>query len=143
MAAPESPPPPPWVKGKGEDYAAFVIEVHICETYPRQPVRMVYSHHDFQSDLDQETARGLISAGEEQIAYALLLNAVRREGFIEALIQFQQDNECIDRYAAADADERRDLEMELAAKMVTMLSRSIRKMAPEVARETLVMMSEK
>jgi len=141
MATPDGPPSHPWQKGKGDDYTAFVMEVHVCETYPRQPVRMVYTHHDFQSPEDRDTARGLISAGEEQIAYALLLNAMRREGFIEALIQYQKDKEFLDRYSAADVDERQDLENELAAKMVTVLSRLIRKMAPEVARETLMMMS--
>ena len=141
MAASEGPPPGPWKKGKGEDYTAFVMEVHICETYPRKPVRMVYTHHDFQSEEDQEIARGLISAGEEQIAHALLLNAMRREGFIEALIQFQKDKGYIDRYAEADEDGKREMEIELATKVATVISRSVRKMTPEVARETLTMMS--
>lgn len=136
----EGPPPGPWKKGKGEEYTAYVLEVHVCETQT-EGVRMVYSYHDFQSLEDEKTARGLFSAGEEQTAYALILNALRRECFVEALIQLQQDPGFLERYKQADLDEKRDQEMEIASKTITMLSRILRKMAPEVAREIMTMLA--
>jgi len=133
----EGPPQGPWKKGKGE-YTAFVLEVHVCETQ-KEGVRMVYTYHDFQSPEDERIARSLSSAGEEQAAYALILNALRRECFVEALLQLQQEPGFLDRYRQAEQVERRDLEVEVASKTVTMLSRVLRKMAPEVAREIMTM----
>lgn len=133
-------PPTPWTKGKHEGHSVFNLEVEICEV-DKGGVRMVFTQHDFQSVADEKVCRALKSMGEEQIAYALLLNALRREMFIETLLHIQQDPTFLSSYKEADEEEQRNREVEVAAKMVTTLDRAIRKMAPEVAREILAMVT--
>jgi hypothetical protein len=132
-------PESPWKKGKFNDHTTFVLDVLVCEVY-QEGVRSVYTQHDFQSEQDRELAQGLLSAGEEQIAHALLCNAIRREAFLESLIQMQRDTTVLAKYRDASPEDRRKIELTLAANVSNMLNRTVCKMAPDISREILEML---
>lgn len=135
-----TPPSTPWVHGNSADYTVFNLEVQVCETHAGG-VRSVYTVHGFQTDADEALARSLVSGGEEQIAWSLLINAVRRETFLEVLIALQQDPDFLATYRDADEEKQRNLDVEIAAKVSTMLSKTIQKIAPETAREIMAMLN--
>jgi hypothetical protein len=132
-----TPPPPfPWKKGLGE-YAAFVLEVHVCEVPPRQ----VYSRHQFQSREDELTAWKLLSSGQEQISFALLTEALRRESYLQALIHLSSDKEFLGKYAEGDEEKRQEIAGKLAGGLVEETVQNVRKMSLDISREILEMLS--
>ena len=131
----QDPPPFPWKDG--EDYSAFTIEVHICERN-----RHMFSFHEFKTPEDEAVAGKLPSMGEEQIAHALLREALRREAYIQTLIRLQKDKGFLEAYKTAPEDERRKQEKTLAEGISGMLVRTSEKVAPEIAREILAMLSQ-
>jgi hypothetical protein len=136
---PQSPDPPaqPWHTGVHEDYSAFVVEVNICEGTNR----MVYSTHQFRGPEDQDVARRLLSSGEQQMAFSLLTEAMRREAYLQGLIKAKENEGFLSQYKDGDPQIRTKMEREIALSLAQLLNRTVCQMAPGVAQEILTMMS--
>lgn len=78
-----------WEKGKHTDGSVtFEIKIGIAESSEGH----IASYHDFLSEEDLSLAEGLSSKGNVQIAHALLLEAIKRELYIEATQLAQQNS---------------------------------------------------
>lgn len=131
------PPERPWVTGQHPEYTAFNLVVSVCQ----DRLGRVYSGHDFQSPKDAAAALALPQAGVKQVAYGLLVEAVRRELFVEILIALSTSNGYLEGWAGATEETRRQIERDLGATASLVMSRVIEKMAPECAREVLSMLT--
>lgn len=78
----QGPPPGPWTKGQHPEYDLLVAEVLVI----RDDVGRVYSKHQLQDDADAQVALGWPSSGIEQIGFALLTEAARREALLQMLM---------------------------------------------------------
>ena len=78
----EGPPPGPWQKGQHTDYGLAVAEVIVI----RDEVGRVYSKHQLQDAADVAVVQAWPSCGTEQMAFALLTEATRREAMLQMLI---------------------------------------------------------
>lgn len=130
------PPSAPWKKGKNKDMAVYTIEVHVCEQI-NTGTRKLYTYHDYQSEEDSKIARSLQSSGEEQSAHALLLNALRREFFVETIVKMNKEPQFLKNYIEANKEEKHRIETELATNLLLTLTSIIRKMSVDVVREIL------
>lgn len=128
------PPPKPWVKGRQDQYSAFVIEVMICQN----KVNQVFSTHALQNQEDAETAADLPSHGLEQAAFGLLTEAARREVLLQALIKVSQDSDCVQRYLLGTPEEQEKFEAELGANSEKVIHDTLRKMLPQITKEIMV-----
>jgi len=128
------PPPRPWKKGTQEGYSALSIEVEVCQ----DTNGCVFSAHQPQSEEDRVTALSWNSGGQEQVAFALLVEATRREAFLEMLIQMSQDEGYPKRLLELSAEERepllREMTQRITAQMNSVVSRLARGIIEETAR---------
>lgn len=130
------PPKGPWIKGQQAEYAAFVIEVTICQNN----VKQVFSTHALQDDSDAEIAQSLPSKGMEQAAFGLLTEAIRREVLLQALLKVTQDPKAISRHVLGTIGEKEEIEKEISDGTVQVMQDSIEKMIPQVTKEIMVWM---
>ena len=128
-------PSHPWVKGTHEEYTAVVLEVEVCQDKHGR----VWSRHDFQSQEDAETAQGMPQAGIQQMAFALLTEAIRRESFVDLMVEMSKGTGFEDRYRKASPEQREAMVMEMATSTIKAMNGSLRKMALGVTQETLAM----
>ena len=117
-------PPFPWAKGKNPEYAAFVIEVHVCQSKLEQ----VFSCHFLQDEKDEEVIRDLTSSGQEQIAFGLLTEAIRQEAFVEVLIKLQENPKFLEEFAEDPANQSGIIQ-----ELSTSLSKLFLKLVPDMA----------
>ena len=130
------PPPRPWKKGEQEDYKALVVEIHVCQ----DSTGRVWSSNSFQDLVDEETAQGMPQGGSQQIAYALLTEAYRREVFVDALVHLSRDPQFLVHYVAGDPETRLEMEEHLAQTAREIMAVTLEKMGFAAAREVLEMM---
>lgn len=78
------------------------------------------------------------SGGQEQVAFALLVEATRREAFLEMLLQMSQDEGYPKRLLALPPEERepllREMTQRITAQMNSVVSRLARGIIEETAR---------
>lgn len=131
------PPPAPWEVGVQEKYTATSLTVSICQ----DQFDRVWSGHHFSSPEAEEAALALPQGGVKQIAFGLLVEALRRELFVEILVALSQNGDYIAKWSSAEAATQRNIEREIGATAQQVMSRTIEKMAPDCAREVLTMLS--
>lgn len=135
------PPSLPWNKAS-KDYDTFDIKVSICEQ-DREGCREVFSQHNFATPEDQVVARKLKSLGEEQISYALLVEALRREVYVQMLVELGKNSpEFLVEYLVADETKKRVIEEQWGERLYTAVCSNISKMAIPTAKEVLEMLSK-
>lgn len=94
----------PWEVGEHEGYKGLAVEVHVCQ----DDLGRVYSGQRM-SEESKEIARGMKSGGEEQIAYCLAQEAIRREAFLECLVKLQDRGKgWFEEYAAKSEEEQKE-----------------------------------
>jgi hypothetical protein len=132
------PPPRPWKKGKQDGYSSFTLEVQVCGDSSGR----VWSYHDYQSREDEETALRFPYAGTQQIAYALLTEAYRREVFVDALVELTKNPLYLEAYRNGDSEARKHIEDRLAEGSQEVMRRTLAKMGSDVSKEILAMLLE-
>lgn len=132
------PPQYPWVKGVTDQYRCFSVDVEVVQTNDGN----VFSNHKASTALDEQTISTFPNGGIEQIAFGLLMEAVRRETFITTLISLNKDKEYIKKYLEGDLEEKIAFEVALANKVKEILSRNISQMSVPTAKEILFMLSQ-
>ena len=78
----QGPPPGPWQKGQHAEYGLAVAEVIVI----RDKSGRVFSKHQLQDDGDVGVVQDWPSCGIEQMAFALLTEATRREALLQMLL---------------------------------------------------------
>lgn len=136
-SGPARSPEKPWRLGRHADYSAFKIAITVCQDAQGR----LWSEHAFDTAADEQVARGLPQGGVQQVAHALLTEAVRREAFTCALVEQSKDAGFLDRWVRADEDGRAILEQELRSAAEAVLVRTIPKMLPGAIREVLTMLT--
>lgn len=132
------PPPFPWKKGKQKGYTAFSLEVTVCQ----DDNGWVFSVHDAASEEDSQIISGLPNHGVEQIAYALLTEALRRELYVEVLLALTQDRELVSQWTTGDPPRKQEIEHMLTNACVSIITKTMGKMVPDLAKEVLTMMAD-
>jgi len=132
------PPQYPWTKGVTDKYRCFSVDVEIVQTNEGH----VFSNHKASSGLDEQTISTFPNGGIEQIAFGLLMEAVRRETFIATLISLTQNEGYIEQYNNSDLEEKISIEVDLADKVKELLSKNISQMAVPTAKEILHMFAQ-
>lgn len=128
---------PGWKKGKHDTYTAFEILVHVCQD--REGA--VFTQHSL-SDEDAQLASELKSGGEEQIAFALLFEAVRREVYLEILVAESSGESLLEQYRQASEKEKASLQKKLARKTREHMLRTVNRFSFDAAGELLKVLSE-
>lgn len=132
------PPQYPWVKGVTDKYRCFSVDVEIVQTNDGH----VFSNHKASSGLDEQTISTFPNGGIEQIAFGLLMEAIRRETFIVALINLTKSEDYIESYKSSSLEEKVKIEVALAEKMKEVVMKNINQMAVPTAKEILHMFSQ-
>lgn len=132
------PPPFPWISGVTDKYRCFSLLVEILQTNEG----FVFSNHKPATDKDEQTATTFPNGGLEQIAFALLMEAVRRETFILAMVNMTKDKEYLTKYSEMGEEERMEVETELAENVKEVLKKNINQMSFPTAKEILFMITK-
>lgn len=130
-------PERPWERGRNVDYACFGLTVEVCEDKDGR----VWSQQAFQTAEDEEVACTLSGGGTRQVAHALLLEALRREVFVDILVELSKGEGYIERYIKATDEDRNEIERELAEATTKIMTGMLPKMLPSVAREMVEMVA--
>ena len=131
------PPERPWERGRNVDYACFGLTVEVCEDKDGR----IWSQQTFETSVDEEVACTLPSGGARQIAQALLLEALRREVFVDILVELSKGEGYITKYIEASDEERQEIEQAVAGAAAKVVAGLLPKMLPAVAREMLEMVA--
>jgi hypothetical protein len=91
-----------WEKGRHDDHEVVVIEVRIR----RDAHGRVVSNHFPQDETDLSILEGWPSGGMEQVAFALLTEAVRREALLDVILQASADVSAVRRWRNGTEEER-------------------------------------
>jgi len=130
----QGPPPFPWKTGTSESYTAFTVAVDVCQDQRKR----VWSDQRFPTAEDAAAAQTLDGDAIQQIAYALLTEALRRELYLDAMVELSNNPDFITAWVNADPQGKTKLEHELANAGLTVMFQGLGKMAPSVARETFL-----
>jgi len=130
------PPDRPWKKGKNPTYTALVVEVQICQDNTGR----VWSGNSFPTSEDEEAALSMPQGGSEQIAFALLTEALRREIFVDALVHLSDNSQFLVDYLAGGPETRAEMEEHLAQSAREVMFNTMEKMGTTPAQEVLEMM---
>lgn len=133
------PPARPWEKGIHEDYSALVLELEVC----RDGHGRVFSNHHLQDEKDQQVAMSWPSCGMEQVAFALLLEAVRRESLLCVLALMSQDPEALNRLMQMSETERAVWIQEMAAKVQQQIASVSERLVENAVQNTVTGMVSK
>jgi len=98
-------PPLPWKKGQQEHYATVVVEVEVCRV---NDTGHVFSTHHVQGQEYQEILMTWPSGGQEQVAFALLTEACRREAVLDFLVQMSNDPDWLKNLQDLPEEEREE-----------------------------------
>jgi hypothetical protein len=133
-----TPPERPWKKGQQDGYTCFSVEIVVCA----DDKGAVWSEHRLGQD-DAVLSQTLQGGGARQIAHALLVEAIRREVFVDVLVELSKKNGYLERYQAADEAGKRGIERDLSNAGLAVLVGVLPKLLPGTAREVLEMVSGK
>lgn len=75
-------PAQPWLRGKHDTHSMAVISIEIC----RDEFGRVFSAHSPQEASDQETLMSWPGGGQQEMAFAMFTEAVRREALLSVLV---------------------------------------------------------
>lgn len=128
------PPPPPWEKGTHEDYSSLVIEIAVC----RDARGRVFSRHALQDALDHETAMKWPGGGQGEVAFALLVEAVRREALLGLLVALTDDPDFATKIDALDPEEREAKMGELVVNLRSQMDNVVARLARGALEEAVL-----
>lgn len=123
------PPKTPWKKGTHKDHSTLVVEVHVA----RDALGQVYSNHTLQDQTDHVTAMSWPGGGQEQIAFAMLVEAVRREAIVEMLLCMSQDPQ----FTQKVSEGLDEVVREMTAKLKAQLTHALDNLGEDAVREAL------
>lgn len=124
----------PWETQHKENVSVFKIVVNVLEDRSSS-VRHIYSYHDFSSPEDEKIARDLQSFGEEQSAFALLTETLRREASLELLVKLSNDEDYLQKYVDASEEEALNMHQELVHALLNTITSTSSKMASDIVKE--------
>jgi hypothetical protein len=99
----------------------------------------VFSEHTFLETEDEATAGAMRNSGVQQIAYALLTEALRREVYLCLLAEMTKHPNSLHNYAQGDDDYRKLFATGLANAAFATVMGLVQKMLPDITREVLEM----
>lgn len=129
-----APPPHPWKKGQQGGYSSLILEVAVC----RDEFGRVFSAHQLQDELDRQTVMTWPGGGQEAVAFALLLEAARREAILGIILKMSKDPDYLASATASDEARREAIE-ELAKIVRVQVNRTLRDVAASVVEEAFVL----
>jgi hypothetical protein len=119
------PPPGPWQKGQHTVYDLVVAEVTIL----RDEVGRVYSQHKLQDEGDVGVASKWPSCGIEQMAFALLTEATRREALLQMLLLESKSPEQFKQLQEMSPEDRQAKFEEMGRKLRLQMNKTINDLA--------------
>ena len=125
-----------WEPGEHPTHTAF----EVCVSVSQCKDGALYTTHAV-SEESGELARTLPSNGEEQIAFALLREALRREVFLGLLITQTKDAAFLQKYREGSEDFRKEVEVELVKRAYEQMLRTVVHQAPDIVKEVLRMLT--
>jgi hypothetical protein len=128
-----APPPRPWKKGDQGHYSALVVELRIC----RDAGGRVFSEHILQDDADREVAMSWEGGGQEEVAFALLVEAVRREALLEAMMAATKDPHLLSGFAQFSIEEREGVVRDLTQRLRVQVEGVVSRLASGAVEEAL------
>jgi len=131
-------PPYPWTKGKQAEYTCFVIEVEVAVDQHGVP----WSNHALQSPEDMALTMEMDKSGQEYVAHALLMEAVKREVLLEILLRLSNDAEFKGRILDSAREAQEELVSEVSTAMMRVVNRVVAEVAPDAARAALDMVRQ-
>jgi hypothetical protein len=124
-------PEKPWAVGRHPTYTGYRLTVNVCEDTQGR----VWSDHEFTSDYDASTAATTRNQGVEQIAHALMMEALRREVFVEVLMALSHNPNLLQEWDEGD--------VQRFVRMTTeVVTQKLPKALPGLVRGVLDMMSQ-
>lgn len=125
-------PPLPWYKGSHKDHSVAVVEVEVCRVHH---TGHVFSTHHLQDQVDNSVVMAWPGGGQEQVAFALLTEAVRREAILEFLVQMSHDPEWLPTLQAMSDEERDTKFKELGVSLTKVVQNIVDGIAENCVRE--------
>lgn len=125
----------PWVKGRHQDYTAFVIEVHVHQDRTGN----LRSFHCLQGTEDEVAASTLpgSSGGMEEGALALLTEAGRAESLLQVLVKLTNEPE-FQQKLLSDGEVDPGLIENLTKGTMDQIHRELCEILPHIVRETVI-----
>lgn len=102
----------------------------------------MWSDHTYASSNDEALAASLKQGGAPEIAHALMVEALRREVFLLALVKMSQDSDFLQRWKDAEDEERLTLQKDIEHGLVDVVTRTAQKGASSLASGVLTMLTE-
>jgi hypothetical protein len=100
----------------------------------------IQSRHDFQARQDIETALAWPNCGVQQIAFALLIEALKQELFVDVLVK-QTREDLLGAWQTGSEDAKLALEGQLCEVALGVMAKTGAKLAPELAKGILAAMT--
>jgi hypothetical protein len=110
----------------------FTLVVDICTDSSGR----VYSTHRLQTPLDHEVAMKMPGGGQEQVAFALAVEAARREAILGLLLLLSQDPHLLERLKAS-VDQQQDVLGKISKGLREQFANTVARIADDVAKEAL------
>ncbi len=129
MSVPEQ----PWERGR-QEYTLIGVNVQVCEDADGT----VWSLHQVDPE-DEPVAKSMDSGGNRQVAHALLVEALRREVFVEVLIEMSSDKDWLSRYQTVSKTDQDGMTKNLSNSALAVMVGVIPKLLPGVVQEVLDM----
>lgn len=130
-------PQMPWKMGVFPDYRAFSIVVEVCQSEEGH----VFSTHKMLTKEDEKTCASFPSGGVEQIAFGLLMEAVRREAYIAALIRLTNNPLFLKEFSQSTNEEKAALALKLSKETTDILHKNIGTMVLPSVQEIMEMLT--
>jgi len=111
----------------------LAVEVEVC----RDAEGRVFSSHGLQSDEDVQIALSWPSGGQEQVGFALLTEAVRREALLEILLVLSKDESFPQRFAGMSFEEKEAQVADLTARLRVQMDNVVARLAKGAIEEAI------
>jgi len=140
------PPPFPWGRGEqrvevdGIRYA--YTTVHVVVEVCRDEIGQVFSHHRLSDEGDEKTIGDWPGGGQQEVAFALLTEAVRREALVEFLVQMSNDKTFLEEIKALEGAELEAKLAELTKALRVQMNRTVGRLADAAIRETFALVTQ-
>lgn len=128
-----NPPPQPWQKGSHGSHSVLGIEVQVC----RDAEGRVFSCHQLQGADDLTVAMSWPGGGQEEVGFALLAEAVRREALLEMLLLVSKDASFPQRFEGMSFEEKETQIAELSARLRVQMSSVVARLARGAIEEAI------
>ena len=130
---PAPPPPETWVEGKHEDHDVLVLEVLVRRDHATGHVHSIHRVGSDGVDLVSSWPTG----GLEQVAFALLAEAVRREAILDMIIKATHDPEFLSGYKSATPEAQKVILNDLSTALRGTMAQTISRISEAALREAL------